>query len=41
MGPEGEEAVAVEGAEGGDALGVEAGFTQRGLGIFEIPLPSG
>src|SRR6266545_2264701 len=38
VGAQGEEPVAVERAEGGDALGVEAGVSQRRLGVGEILL---
>jgi len=38
---EGEQPVAIEGAEGGDALGVEARFLERRLGIGEVALAEG
>ena len=41
MGAHGEEAIAIGGAESGDALGIEAGLLQGGFGIREISVAEG
>ena len=41
MGAEGEQPVAVERAEGRDALGVESGRSQGALGILEVAFAEG
>src|SRR6185436_6634971 len=41
VGAEGDQPVAIEGTEGGDAIGVEARFRERGLGIGKVALAEG